>query len=147
VGTTGALFGEMNTNVRRRISRLENAVNRLLEKMGKTPVGDATYPSGSKTPPAITSHPPPPRHSNSNADTLMNDPSAAPVNVIRDLAAEVGVQSPEASRDINNGFQSEDVINEGLLSARDAVYLLSMYVLFVCQNLNIHITKIFLCFP
>lgn len=47
-------------------------------------------------------------------------PSAPPVMVIRDLASDVGVKSPDAS--------SNESVLDGLISADLAINLMTMYV-------------------
>jgi hypothetical protein len=104
-----------------RLERLENALDRLLERIGDDPTRNS---SRSNTP----------LHSISRNTAITrsmiqsNDSSEAPVMIIRDLAAEAGAQSPGTPRVSAHGIQSHDIISGGLLSFTDAVSLLAMYV-------------------
>ena len=107
-----------------RLSRLETAVNRLLARIGDDLNSTSTRPHTPPIPPLTRPRVP----SASELPVQTNDTSIAPVIVIRDLAAQVGVHSPSESREITKGIPSDDVIHGGLLSLWDAVSLLTMYV-------------------
>ena len=97
-----------------RIEQLERTVGALLERLGED--------SSSIMTPAIE------RSNNlrdilhesaANPATKSDYPSAPPVMVIRDLASDIGVRSPDAS--------SHESVLDGLISADLSLNLITMY--------------------
>lgn len=79
---------------------------------------------------------PPNSDSNSQRElpprTPPNDPKIAPVFVIRDLATEMGVESPSAVRSAQSAPTARelDLIEEGLISAQEAFAMFKMSATF-----------------
>ncbi len=72
--------------------------------------------------------PRPSRNSHSELPKTTGDSIAAPVFVIRDLATEIGVESPNALRSVQSTAHpyDSDLIEEGILSSSQASALLAM---------------------
>ncbi|OCT52947.1 hypothetical protein CLCR_10811 [Cladophialophora carrionii] len=103
-----------------RLARLEKAVGTIVSRFGIA-LGDDT-PSGPAPLGPVEAHQPGERNE-------PRDTASAPVFVIRDLATEIGVESPGAARSARTAAegQDSDLIGEGILSNQQASALLAMY--------------------
>ena len=91
--------------------------------------------------PASNANPPfqnPQWNSQPEPSNRVNDAAAAPVFVIRDLATEIGIESPSAIRSAHSipTAREPDLIEEGLVSTQEAFAMFKMSVLFpfVCEG-------------
>ncbi|KAF8855187.1 hypothetical protein BDZ45DRAFT_805164 [Acephala macrosclerotiorum] len=101
-----------------RISRLEQTVSALVEKLGERPGRWVPHPDVSSTSPTN----PPPIN-----EVTPEVPSAAPVFLIRDVASHVGVQQQQSAPAPPRGLRHLDIINQGLISLDDAIILIKLF--------------------
>ncbi|EXJ60252.1 hypothetical protein A1O7_04404 [Cladophialophora yegresii CBS 114405] len=103
-----------------RLARLEKAVGTIVSRFGIA-LGDDN--ASGLTP----SGPSEAHHAEERNET--RDTASAPVFVIRDLATEIGVESPDAIRSARSGAegQDSDLIREGILSSQQASTLLAIF--------------------
>ncbi|ETI24918.1 hypothetical protein G647_04288 [Cladophialophora carrionii CBS 160.54] len=103
------------------LARLEKAVGTIVSRFGIA-LGDDT-PSGPAPSGPLEAHQP-------DEPDEPRDTASAPVFVIRDLATEIGVESPGVVRSARTAAegQDSDLIGEGILSNQQASALLAIFV-------------------
>ena len=107
-----------------RLSRLERAVERLLQRLDPDAEDDEVAPSPAAREPFRNESP-----DRVQPPGLSTNPSAAPVLVIRDIATEMGVESPGAVRSSHSLHDTPgaNMIDEGFISHQDAVAMVRIF--------------------
>ena len=107
-----------------RLLRLEKAVDTLLTRAGVGWDLEIDHDASSSTSQRAE------MRDETDLQNPTNDSSAAPIFVIRDLATEMGVESPSAIRSAHSALDQPDgdLIREDILSIEEASTMFKMFV-------------------
>ncbi|KAF2498674.1 hypothetical protein BU16DRAFT_548382 [Lophium mytilinum] len=105
-----------------RIGRLERTVDFLVKRIEEISEPRQASPSATSSIGPVSVDP--------GLTVPLEEPSSAPLFVLRDVAAEAGVQAPQdeiATNTLKLRLKSRDIIASGLLTGQDASTLLSLF--------------------
>jgi hypothetical protein len=120
VVTASKVAASPEPSTEHRLARVEKTLSAIVRRFGIEVGDDAADVAASAPPPSAATN---------EASEEAGSSAAAPVFIIRDLANEMGIQSPDALRSqahSSQPLQDSDLIGEGVLSALQASALLAM---------------------